>query len=74
MTAPIAETADTPPAASAGKNFTSRIPVSATRISSVTVATPGTNGIGRSAAADNSEALDPGLTANAAPAAAASDS
>ena len=57
----------TPPAPSAWKNFTSPNPASVTRISSVAVATPGTNGMGRSAV--RSAALDPGLTANAAPAA-----
>ena len=64
----------TPPEASAGKNFTSRTPDATTRISSVTVATPGTNGTGHADAADSSASLDPGLTANAAPAASASDS
>ncbi len=64
----------TPPEASAGKNFTSRQPDATTRISSVTVATPGTNGTEHAAAADNSTSLEPGLTANTAPAAIASDS
>ncbi len=71
-TARNAERARTPPAASAWKNFTSPNPASAARISSVAVATPGTNGMDRSAV--KSAALDPGLTAKAAPAAMTSSS
>src|ERR1051326_6736104 len=58
----------TPPAASAGKNFSTRKPRRESASASETLAQPGSAGTGAAASATASSAVVPGLTRNLAPA------